>query len=185
MTDETPKKITKKQQIFIDEYLRCFNGAEAARRAGYSESRARTTAAELMAESSISEQIQARLAEVHMSADEAIKRLSDMARGDIGEFITSFGGIDLAEAKKNGLTPLIKKVKQRTVTKIGKKDDDEDVEVHDLEIELYSAKDAIDTILRVNGKLKGDAPIINIAKGYIGWTPDNWKDDEAKDTSPV
>ena len=155
MSDEVvKKKLTRKNQVFIDEYLRCFNGAEAARRAGYSEKRARTTAAELMAESSISEQIQARLSEMHMSADEALKRLSDMARGDIGQFMDRLGSLDIQAARDAGLTPLIKKIKQRTITKIGKTDNDDDTEIHDLEIELYSAKDAIDTILKVGGKLK-------------------------------
>lgn len=175
MTEETQKKtLTRKQRVFVDEYLKCFNGAEAARRAGYSESRARTTAAELMAEGSISEQIQARLAEVHMSADEALKRMADIARGDIGDFTDRLGLLDMQTAKDNGLTKLIKKIKQRTVTKIGKSDKDEDVEVHDLEIELYSAKDALETVLKVTGKLKGDAPIINIGKGYSIVSPDDW-----------
>jgi len=77
-----------------------------------------------------------------------------MARGDIGNFIDRLGGIDLQAAKDAGLSPLIRKIKQRTITKIGKGDKDEDTEIHDLEIELYSAKDAIDTILKVGGTLK-------------------------------
>ncbi len=48
MSDDAPK-LTKKQEVFVSEYLSCFNGAEAARRAGYSESRARITASELLA----------------------------------------------------------------------------------------------------------------------------------------
>jgi phage terminase small subunit len=162
VTDEAKKPLTRKQQVFVNEYLICFNGAEAARRAGYSEKSARTIAADLLAETNISEQIQARLSEVHMSADEAIKRLSDMARGDIGQFMDRLGSLDIQAARDAGLTPLIKKIKQRTITKIGKKDDDDDTEIHDLEIELYSAKDAIDTILKVGGKLKDTELTINV-----------------------
>ena len=156
------KRLTRKQQVFIDEYLKCFNGAEAARRAGYSHKTARGTASDLLSEPHISEQIQARTAEIHMSADEALKRLADMARGDIGQFIDRMGGIDLQAAKDAGLSPLIKKVKQRTITKIGKGEKDEDTEIHDVEIELYSAKDAIDTILKVGGKLRDNELNINV-----------------------
>lgn len=151
MSDEV-KPLTKRQEVFVNEYLQCFNGAEAARRAGYSETRARQTAAELLANSDIALQIQARLAEVHMSADEALKLTADIARGDITEFITGFGNIDLDVLRKSGKGRLIKKIKQKTVTKIGKGESDEDTEVLDTEIELYDAQGALRDILKIHGK---------------------------------
>jgi phage terminase small subunit len=154
MTDDAPK-LTKKQQVFIDEYLKCFNGAEAARRAGYSESRARITASELLADSNVSEQIKARLAEVHMGADEALKLTADIARGDIAQLmdISSVGfSLDMSKAKEAGLTGLIKKVKQKTVTHIAKSESDEDREVVELEIELYDKQSALRDILKISGK---------------------------------
>jgi len=48
------------------------------------------------------------------------------------------------------------------VTKIGKTDTDQDTETHDLEIELYSAQDALNTILKVGGKLKDSEITINV-----------------------
>ena len=76
---------------------------------------------------------QRRLTELQASADEVIRRLSDQARGDMGDFLdissVSFQ-IDLNKAKELGLTHLIKKVKQRTTTILGKKAGDEDVEHH-------------------------------------------------------
>lgn len=153
MSDEKP--ITAKQQKFIDEYLKCFNGAEAARRAGYSEARARVTASELLATGSISEQIKARLAEVHMSADEALKLTADIARSDIAALmeVTSMGfNLDMQKAQELGLTRLIKKVKQRTTTRLAKKDDGEDTETHELEVELYDAQAALRDILKIHGK---------------------------------
>ena len=122
MSDDAPK-LTKKQKVFVSEYLSCFNGAEAARRAGYSESRARITASELLADSNISEQIKARLNEVHMSADEALKLTADIARGDVADFmaIGSMGfSLDLQAALEAGKTNLIKKVSQKTITVNGK-----------------------------------------------------------------
>jgi phage terminase small subunit len=80
------KPLSKKHQKFINEYLKCWNGAEAARRAGYSERNARDTASDLLTNSDILRHIQTRLDEVHMSADEALKLTADIARGDLGVF---------------------------------------------------------------------------------------------------
>jgi phage terminase small subunit len=151
MTDEV-KPLKHKQQVFIDEYLLSFNATDAAKRAGYSEKTAHAMGWENLRKPEIKAQIDARLSEVHMSADEAIKRLSDMARGDIGQFMDRLGSLDIQAARDAGITPLIKKIKQRTVTKIGKTDTDQDTETHDLEIELYSAQDALDKILKVHGR---------------------------------
>ena len=151
MTDKN-RKLTKKQEVFVNEYLRCFNGAEAARRAGYSESRARVTASELLADSNISEQIRARLSEVHMSADEALKLTADIARGDLSDFmeIGSMGfSLDLQAALKAGKTNLIKKVSQKTITVNGK---NEDKETHIIDIELYDRQAALRDILKLHGR---------------------------------
>jgi phage terminase small subunit len=157
MADETPK-LTKKQQVFVNEYLSCFNGAEAARRAGYSESRARVTASELLADSNISEQIKARLAEVHMGADEALSLQSSIARGDVSKYLNTFGGIDIDKVKEDGR--LIKKIKTRTITKIGKTDKDEDTEIIDTELELYPADVAQERILKIHGKIKDPSVMV-------------------------
>lgn len=150
-------KLTRKQQVFVDEYLRCFNAAEAARRAGYSVKTAREQGYDLLKLPHISSQIETRLAEVHMSADEALKLLADQARADIGEIMeaTTFGyNFDMRKAKEIGFTKLIKKVKQKTVTIMGKGEDSEDTEIHTIEVELYDAQAAIDKVLRVAGKYK-------------------------------
>lgn len=151
MSDEA-KPLNKKQQVFVDEYLKCFNGAEAARRAGYSQKSARQTASDMLAIPYISEQIQARLAEVHMSADEALKLTADIARGDITELLTPLGSVDLDYIREKGLGRLIKKIKVRTITKIGKGEKDDDTEIHDTELEMYAADAAQDKILRVYKK---------------------------------
>lgn len=164
MTEPEEKpKLTNAQEVFISEYLQCFNGTEAYSRAYPKAKRnsARTSAAELLANPNISEVIQARLAEVHMSADEALKLTADIARGDITEFITPFGNIDIDKLRDSGKGKLVKKIKQRTVTKIGKTDKDEDTEILDTEIELYPADAALDKILKVHGKYS-DAPTVNI-----------------------
>lgn len=153
MSDEKPK-FTKAQEVFISEYLQCFNGTEAYSRAYPKAKRtsARANAADLLAKTDIQEVIQARLNEVHMSADEALKLTADIARGDVTEFITQFGNIDIDLLKQSGKGRLIKKIKQKTVTKIGKGEKDEDVEILDTEIELYDAQSALRDILKIHGR---------------------------------
>lgn len=173
MSEEKPK-LNKAQEVFVSEYLSCFNATEAYSRA-YPKAKRSTAGAnghELLKKTEIQDEITKRLAHVHMSADEAIKRLADMARGDVTEFITPFGAVDLEAVKTAGKGHLIKKIKQRTITKIGKKEDDGDTETHDTEIELYDAQAAIDKILKVHGRYldrvdvtsDGDALTIKIIK---------------------
>ncbi len=160
MTDEKPK-LTHKQQVFISEYLKSFNATGAAIAAGYSEKTAYAMGWENLRKLDIQAEIQSRLDEVHMGADEALKLTADIARGDLTEFITPFGNIDIDLLRKSGKGRLIKKIKQKTVTKIGKGESSEDVEVLDTEIELYPADAALDKILKVHGRYS-DAPTVNI-----------------------
>ena len=145
MSDEA-RTPTRKQQVFIDEYLKTFSAAKAARQAGYSPKTAREQGYDLLRLPHISSQIEARLDEVHMGANEVLKLVADIARGDIAEFldVSPLGfTVDLIAAHKAGKTRLIKKIKQKTVTINGK---NEDREIHTEEIELYSALDALEKI---------------------------------------
>ena len=154
MTD--PKPLNKAQQVFVSEYLKLFNATEAYLVA-YPKSKrdsARANAARLIAEDSVKAEIEARLAEIHMSADEALKLMADIARGDIGDVIDNFGSVDMVEARKKGKTKLIKRLKQRTITKIGKNKSDPDEEIHETEVEFYPADSAIRDILKIHGKYK-------------------------------
>jgi hypothetical protein len=99
-------------------------------------------------------ELESRLAEAHMSADEALKLQADIARGDITEFFTPFGNLDFYKLRESGKGRLVKKIKQKTVTKIGKKEDDEDTEILETEIELYPADTAQERILKITGKFK-------------------------------
>ena len=153
MTEEL-KPLSKKHALFVAEYLKCFNGTQAYMlvypKSGYDSARA--TSCGLLAKPNIRAEIEKYKNASLMQADEAFKLTSDIARGDVSEFITSLGALDIDALRKSGKGRLIKKIKQRTVTKIGKKDDDEDVEVHDTEIEFYDAQAAQRDILKVHGK---------------------------------
>jgi hypothetical protein len=117
---------------------------------------ARANSARWIAKDNIKSEIARRLEEKHMSAEEAMERISDIARGDISQLmdVSSVGfNLDMAKAKEAGLTKLIKKVKQKTTTHIAKSESDEDREVVELEIELYNAHEAARDILKLHGKL--------------------------------
>lgn len=147
--------LNRKQTLFVDYYLQSFNASDAARKAGYSEKTAYSIGHELLRKPDISAAIQAKLQEVHMSADEALKLTADIARGDIAQLmdVSSMGfNLDMSKAKELGLTGLIKKVKQRVITHIAKSESDEDREVIDLEVELYDKQAALRDILKVHGK---------------------------------
>lgn len=168
--------LTNKQRVFVDEYLRCWNATEAALRAGYSERSARQIGQQNLSKHDISEEIQARLQEIHMGTDEALKLLADHARGDIGEFMDINGmGFSLQLLDENGNrknTRVIKKIKQKTTTFIAKNESDEDREVHETEIELYDAQAAIDKVLRVAGKYK-DSMDVNVRSYEVKFTDDD------------
>ena len=102
--------LTTKQRAFVEEYLRCWNGAAAARRAGYK--RPRQSAHENLTKPYIAELIEQRIREKAMAANEILAHVADVARADtIGHLIGKAGIIDLEEARKKGLTRFIKKLK--------------------------------------------------------------------------
>ena len=160
MSDDKPK-LTKAQEVFIDEYLLCLNATEAYSRA-YPKAKRTSAGAnghELLKNTEIKAEIDRRFAEKHMSADEALSLQADIARGDITQFFNQFGGLDFDKLRENGAGRLVKKLKQKTVTKIGKKADDEDTEVVETEIELYPADVAQERILKIHGKFKEQVDI--------------------------
>ena len=119
-------RLTKRQKLFIEAYLRTFNGTQSAIEAGYSERSARSTASENLTKPNIATEIKRRITEKAMSADEVLLRLADQARLDVGPYVkTDDGGlsIDWDELKAAGLTHLVKAI---TPTRYGTK-----VEFHD------------------------------------------------------
>ena len=164
---DTPAKLSLKHRAFVDEYCRLFNGTRAYMRVykHSSERSAGVLASNLLGNVSIQEAIKAKFAELHMGEDEVLQILSDQARGDLGTFmdVSTVGfTFDLLQRDKEGNlildgngkpmkrpeTKLIKKIKQRVTTYIGKKDDSEDREVVENEIELYDAQAAAEKIGR-------------------------------------
>lgn len=140
------KRITTRHKRFVEEYCACFNGAQAAREAGYAESRARVTASELLSDPDIQEMVEERLKELAMSAAEATKRMADIARSDFAEFYTiveddegeKHAVLDLVRLIEEGPSHLIKEIKY---TKFGPT------------LKSYDAQKALKTILKAHGEL--------------------------------
>jgi len=115
--------LTSKQQLFLNEYMVDMNATQAAIRAGYSEKSARVISCKLLTKTDISAAIKQKIAEKAMKADEVLEKLTEIARGDMGNFmdISSMSyQLDLNKANELGLTKLIRKVKQRTITSVAR-----------------------------------------------------------------
>ena len=147
-----------KWRAFVDEYFRLNMNGTRAYKAVYGvedDDVAGASAARLLGKARIVEEIGKRITEKDMSADEVLTRLADMARGDLGDFMDiesmSFD-ISLQKAKELGLTHLIKKVKQRTVTTADKSGEETETNVQ--EIELHSSLEALRDLARVHGLFK-------------------------------
>lgn len=127
-----PKGLTRKQRVFIDEYLRCWNATEAARRAGYSERSACFIGHENLTKPYIAQEIDARIAELKISADEVLIRLAEHARGSLEDFVNPLDGtISLRKAKRLKKLHLVK-----SYSNTGK----------GVRIELYDAQGALEKI---------------------------------------
>ncbi len=130
------KQLTNKQRVFIEEYLQCWNATEAARQAGYKNPR--QMGSENLSKPDISEGIKARLSEKVMSANEVLERLSEQARGDVGDF----AGVVLTpkDAGDHPQSHLIQRLKTR-----GHRNKDGTVTVT-TQIEIYNAQTALQLI---------------------------------------
>jgi len=117
--------ISAKRYAFIQAYLKTWNATEAARQAGYKHPNA--MGPRLVKVGIIAKEIQRRLDEKKLDADEVLRRLGDIARTDLGPYIESDSmgrvGVDIEGLKKAGLTHLIKGI---TPTKHGAR-----IEFHD------------------------------------------------------
>ena len=114
--------LNRKQSLFVDEYLRDMNATQAAMRAGYSKRSAYSIGSENLRKPEIAAEIQRRLDEKKMTADEDLVRLSEMARADISEFIKEGGAINWEVVRKKGY--LVKKIRHNAFK-------NSEIELHD------------------------------------------------------
>src|SRR5262245_1998959 len=131
------KDLSDKQRAFIEHYLTCWNASEAARRAGYSAKTAASIGHENLTKPEIAHAIDARLAELKMSADEVLTRLADHARCSLEDFLSPGGNLDLAKARDGGKLHLIKKHREtRRYFKGELSEETVEIELHDAQAAL-------------------------------------------------
>ncbi|TET13676.1 MAG: terminase small subunit [Dehalococcoidia bacterium] len=151
--------LTSKRRVFVEEYLRCWNATEAARRVGYKHPN--KLGPRLVKVGIIAEEIKRRIAEKAMATDEILLRLADQARTDMGPFVIESDDnltLDWEKLKEAGLTHLVKSL---TPTRYGTK------------IELHDAQAALMHLARSHGMFKdrmditsGGEPIVQKVKGF-------------------
>lgn len=177
--DDAQPRLTNKQRVFVEEYLRCWNATEAARRAGYSKKMARQIGSENLSKPDIAAEIERRLDDLTMSEAEILARLTEHGRGDLGQFfkpieewtffpLPSYEVIDAREVeadredgdgKEKRVSYLVRHVVLDTeklldprYSHLVKKFSDS--VKNGLSIELYSAQDAIVQLGKIRGLFK-------------------------------
>lgn len=134
-----------KQQLFLTEYLIDMNATQAAIRAGYSEHSAYSCGQRMLKNVEIQAAIQQKLNDSAMKSDEILQKLTEIARADMGDFldVSSMAfQLNLNKAKEQDKLKLIKKIKQFTVIKNGK-DDEENTRI---EFELLDQLRALELL---------------------------------------
>lgn len=157
MSEQEPsayKALNHRQRRFVDAYFaHGFNATQAALAAGYAESSSRVQGHRLITNDNVDAAIRERMAELAMSAEEVLARLTAIARGDLGDFfrvqedrveisrtdpetgketveerIYRYAVLDLLQAKEQGRAFLLKSYSRTQ---------------HGERIELYSAHEAL------------------------------------------
>lgn len=123
--------LSAKQELFVNEYLKCFNATKAAKAAGYSEKSAHDIGHETLKKPEIAARIRERLNEAAMEANEVLYHLAEIARGDFDDLVDRMGNPDMEQARAAGKTRLIKKVRQRTITGENSDIAETELEMHD------------------------------------------------------
>lgn len=137
--------LSHKRRVFVEEYLKCFNASEAARRAGYKHPAVKGS--QLRKVKEIDSEIECRLKELHLSAEEVLTRLGQIARTEYSPYITAKGKVDLPALIKANKAHLIKGIKE---TKYGQ------------EILFYDGQKALTDIGRHHGLFKDRTENLNI-----------------------
>lgn len=141
------------QRRFLVEYLSAEkpNATAAAERVGYKTPNKQGP--RLLQNPKIRAAIDEYFHAYEMSAREVIARLSDQARGSLGDFLDIGSDyeptLNLARAKREGKLHLLKKYKQKRVTFVNK--DDEETVTEWVEVELHDPQAALVYVGRYHG----------------------------------
>jgi phage terminase small subunit len=142
-----------KHRKFIDEYFKFhFNATRAYMETyGCEYDSARANCQRLIAKDSIREEIERRLSETVVTANEALYLLDEFAKFDPDDIITVLPDgqwfVDYQKAKDLGKTHLIEKIKVRTI-----KDEDGNIESWVIEADPYNRLKAVIELNKIHGR---------------------------------
>jgi hypothetical protein len=165
------RKLTAKQEAFTEGYLaNGFNGTKAAAEAGYNGNRhtLEQVAHENLRKPEIASRVRERLDGMAASADEVLNLLGDHLRADVADFDGLFlpdGRIDLNEARRLGISRLIKKLEYEPVSlranteapACGKCGSHPVQTRFKTKVEFHDSQGAARTLVQVHGLLKQPA----------------------------
>lgn len=107
--EELAQKLTKKERIFADEYVKTTNGTQSAIAAGYSEKTARSKGSQLLTKINVRQYIDAvmneRSKDTIATADEVLEYLTRVVRGEEKDAF----GLDVSVADKTKAAELLGK----------------------------------------------------------------------------
>lgn len=146
--------LSNKQRAFIEEYLSCWNATEAYRRAypAASTETARRNGHKLLTNTDIKKEIQQRISELAMTADEVLVRLSEQARAEYARYIMADGSINLSKLVADGKAHLVKSVKETR---------------HGTQIEFVDAQAALIQLAKHHGLLVGRVEVTGADGGPL------------------
>lgn len=148
-----------KKRAFVDQYFICnMNQTKAAKAAGYSETSAYNQGYRLMKDDEVLRAIDERMRETAMSADEALARIANHARGTVDDVVGEDGNLDITKARGNGAIHLVKSV---TKTEISS----DSFSKKEVKFEMYDAQAALVQIMKVHSlttksQVEIESPII-------------------------
>ena len=164
-------KLTDKEKAFANiEYIKDFNGAKAAIRAGYSERSAKEIASRLLTKDNVKKIILKHFEKQGNVTQKILSECFKIATSDITDFVEIddlTGAIKIKPLKDipEGMTSVIKKIKEKRVIKDNA--DGTSVTVYDnIEYELYGKEKILTNFLNV-AKLMNDKLDVNL-RGNIG-----------------
>lgn len=149
------KKLTPKQELFAENYIQNGgNGVQAAKAAGYQgDTNALNQQARYNLQNpTISARVRERVEGVAADTDEVLNLLGEHLRADVADFEGCFdeeGRLDLKEAKKRGVSRLVKKL--RVTTRTMQQGDGAAVREVTTQIEFHDAQSAARTLVDVLG----------------------------------
>jgi phage terminase small subunit len=202
------KPLTRKQLVFVAEYIQHWNATKAAINAGYSEKTAYSIGHENLRKPEIKAAIDAALSELQMSAEEALVRETEIGRVGVGFFfkivdewmfnpLPEYEILDQREVIDDTKDPPEKQINYRirhAVLDMDKVIDPKYAHLikkfsnsrrTGLSIEMHDGQTVHRDVLKMAGKFTDRVDVTSGGekiKGYIGFTPEQWdkKDDTDK-----